>query len=261
MSLLRRGNKFAFRVVAQRTGRVDWSDCYHPYTPQPLKDNLNSLSRRLTAAKTVVDKAPKAVPAIDWDSYVARGVDAGEVAELKKQYESLKAPTVSSDAAADVSKIENFIKEFRGVAEPKIAAAQERKELLLKAKATLQEDFLTQAEWTLDDWERRFPGMLTKSYDAYMMGEGVDIEELAAPIESIDSAELARQLKAGEKPTAIMNIPQEAADYCWGGVTSTVMPPNDKLPQDDVENLKLPGSDAEVAAWNEEWGPVWAKLA
>lgn len=257
--MLRKGSRLACRAVAQHNGRVNWSACLSPYSPQPLRDNLNALDARISRANNVVSSAPKSVPEVNWDKYVEAGVEPEVIAELKAEYEGhdFGEPTLGGEWKS----VQGFIDHFKQVAQPKIDALQQKKADINAQKAELQEDFLTSKNWTIGDFERKYPGMLQAAHERWMVGEFFADQAMSDGIHAFDVDEVTRQLKAGETPEGIRQIPQSSLEYFFGDFM--VEGENGPVKNDfsNWSNLDLPGSAEADAAWNREWGPVWAKLA
>lgn len=257
--MLRKGSKLASRAVAQRVARVDWSPCLTAYSPQSLRDALAGLDRRLMLSKTVASNAPSSVPTIDWQSFIDRGLDEDVVAEIKAAHEAKKIP--DAEVSPEWSSFENFVAFFKSYAEPKIEAMQEKKGQLLKAKAELQEDFLTQDKWTLADWERAHPGFIQHCKNKDNLDLIMPIDELNYPVDNVDLGAVRDKLKAGEVISEVANIPTDAFKYTFGGVKNAPIGDYEGPDWDNYyDNVQLPGSEEAEAAWQSEWGPVWSKL-
>lgn len=257
--MLRKGSKLASRAVAQRVARVDWTPCLTAYSPQSLRDALAGLDRRLMLSKAVSSGAPASVPTIDWQSYLDRGIEEEVVAEMKAAYEAKVFPeaAVSSEWTA----FESFVAFFKDTAEPKIEQMQEKKQQLIKAKAELQEDFLTQDKWTLADWERAHPGFIQHVKHKDDLDLIMPIDEYNYPIDNIDMAAVRDKLKAGEVISEVAAIPDDAFKYTFGGVKNAPIGDYEGPDWDNYyANVQLPGSKEAEEAWQAEWGPVWSKL-
>lgn len=246
--MLTRSSKIASRVVARRTARVDWSPCLTVYSPQPLKEALSSLDRKLNVAKGVVASAPPSVPEIDWDSYIEQGVEAEVVNKMKDAYNS---KTFSVAASSEAASFGEFVKAFQSEMEPLIAQRENEKASLIKTKSDMDEDLLTYGTWSLHDWERKYPGTLLDGWRKNDLDILMPIEEMVAPVGNVDFKGMAAKLKTGQVVTELDHIPQDSLDYCFGNVGgydwSTYRP-------------TFPGSSDAADKWQAEFGPLWAKL-
>jgi len=195
-------------------------------------------------------------PKINFDEYVASGLDAAAVAKIKAEYDAALAAPV--DTGTEWQSFAKFAEEFKAAAAPLIASKQERKEKLLKVKAKLQEDFLTSGNWTVHDWERSYPGLIHDAYQRSQMDHVIPMEKYTHPLDSIDLAEVTRKLKSGEIPTELLSVDPEVREYCFGTIQSPLL--DDQAPIDwSTWQPTLPGTQEAEDAWFAEQGHLWAK--
>jgi len=254
-----RTTKLASRAVAQRTGRVDWSACTTAYSPPALKESLAGLERRLQNCRTIISQAPQQVAEVDFDKYLAAGVDAASVAAIKKEHEAALAAIPEPAMGSEWKVFEEFLTAFKNVSIPKIEAAQALKEDCVLRKKLLQEEFLTSASWTMEDWERAFPGIIQKCEQLFVSGQVHQRPELTVTMDDVDMGKALAQLKAGERPTELL-VPQAERQYIMSGISRRLVE-SDIVVEEQPEEQLLPGSKGDALKWQQEWGPVWAKLA
>lgn len=246
------------RRTLQRTARVDWDACLTVHSPQPLRDNLNSLQSALNKNKATVASIPAVIPTVDWASWEDK-VPADQLAEIKANYEALTfpAPQASNNGAV----MEDFVAKYSEAIAPVTEGSKHFLADMEALKAKLQEDYVTMKDWEAEDWARRFPGLVDQARARHLVGDLTEDDHTEKYLDT-DNAALAQQVKNGEQINPEM--PEDVREYYFGGIaTEGDFPTTPKDFLDKVKSAPEGGQTPQERAdtsYIREYGSIWQNL-
>jgi hypothetical protein len=210
MSMLR-GQRLGFAI--RRTARVDWSNCLTNQSPKALRDNFARLDSALSQNRIAISNCAADVPAIDWDSFAAKGVPAETIASLRTKYEALTFP--EPQPSANGEHVDAFISAYAARIAPVTEGSQGLLTDLNNLKAKLQEDFITMKDWETEDWARRFPGIVDKVRARHLVGDLTE-DEHTTKYMALDNKQITADVQAGK--TVDLEMPADVDEYYFGGL-------------------------------------------
>jgi len=132
------------------------------------------------------------IPTVDWDSYIAKGVPAEDVAAIRASFEAKTYPEPTQSAS--VAAVEEFGREYVARLEPNTEKAANLLNDLTGLKKKLEEDFVTMKDWEAEDWARRFPGLVDKIRANHLVGD-ITNDEHETQYLNLDLKQLAEDVR------------------------------------------------------------------
>lgn len=192
----------------RRVQRFDWQKIVGPRTPEAFVGELQAKQAGIASKVAAARSLPGTVEAINWAEWEKAIKEPGVVAALKKEYESMSFPTISTaDFAEEFKHNEEIVKQAEAAAKGAKVEALEAQKLVDALKTVKAKG----VNVTLEDFENLIPGM-HKQFHAEYDNEEYMPEECEFKADTLDYKVLKDQLEAGADITEGIEVKEQLGD-------------------------------------------------